>query len=60
MKGDREPRPHSGTSTLTFTYTVAAGQLANPLDAASAAALSGTIRDTVVNNPNPEVGRILP
>ncbi|MFO0951226.1 MAG: hypothetical protein U0835_08750 [Isosphaeraceae bacterium] len=45
----------SGTNTLTFTYTVAAGQAANPLDAASASALSGTIRDTVTNNPNAAV-----
>ncbi|MHB1560624.1 MAG: beta strand repeat-containing protein, partial [Isosphaeraceae bacterium] len=36
----------SGTATLTFVYTVAAGQNANPLDEASAAALTlhgGTI-----------------
>jgi len=39
----------SGTSTLTFNYTVAAGQNANPLDLASTSALSligGTIKDT--------------
>ena len=45
----------SGTSTLTFSYTVAAGQSANPLDEASASALSlngGTIFDTVGTNPN--------
>ena len=38
----------SGTSTLTFTYTVAAGQSANPLDEASSSALTlngGTIND---------------
>ncbi len=48
----------SGTSTLVFVYTVAAGQNANPLDEASASALSlngGTILDTVPNNPNAAV-----
>ena len=38
----------SGTSTLTFNYTVAAGQSANPLDEASSSALTlngGTIND---------------
>ncbi len=38
----------SGTNTLTFTYTVAAGQSANPLDEASSSALTlngGTIND---------------
>ena len=48
----------SGTSTLTFSYTVAAGQSANPLDEASASALSlngGTIFDTVGTNPNAAV-----
>ncbi|MFO0951227.1 MAG: hypothetical protein U0835_08755 [Isosphaeraceae bacterium] len=45
----------SGTNTLNFTYTVTAGQAANPLDAASASALTGTIRDTVTNNPNAAV-----
>ena len=48
----------SGTSTLTFTYTVAAGQDANPLDEASATALTlngGTIFDTVGTNPNAAV-----
>ena len=48
----------SGTSTLTFTYTVAAGQSANPLDEASAAALTlngGTIFDTVGTNSNAAV-----
>ncbi len=47
----------SGTSTLTFAYTVAAGQDANPLDEASASALTlngGTIFDTVTN-PNAAV-----
>ncbi len=45
----------TGTSTLSFTYTVAAGQSANPLDAASTAALTlngGSIVNTVANNPN--------
>jgi hypothetical protein len=44
----------SGTSTLTFTYLVAAGQNANPLDELSTSALTlngGTIYDTVTN-PN--------
>ena len=45
----------TGTSTLSFTYTVAAGQSANPLDAASTAALVGTITDTVPNDPNAAV-----
>ncbi len=39
----------SGTATLTFTYTVAAGQSANPLDETSTTALTlsgGTIDDT--------------
>ena len=48
----------TGTSTLSFTYTVAAGQSANPLDAASTAALTlngGSIVDTVTNDPNPAV-----
>ncbi len=48
----------SGTSTLTFVYTVAAGQDANPLDEASASALTlngGTIFDTVTTNPNAAV-----
>ncbi len=43
----------SGTSTLTFTYTVGSGENANPLDEASASALSvngGTIEDTIGNN----------
>jgi hypothetical protein len=43
----------SGTSTLTFIYTVAAGQNANPLDEASSSALTlngGTIND-LSNNP---------
>jgi large repetitive protein len=38
----------SGTDTLTFTYTVAAGQNANPLDYSSTTALTlngGTIKD---------------
>ena len=46
----------SGTSTLTFVYTVAAGQSANPLDEASATALTlsgGTILDTVAPTPTP-------
>src|SRR6185369_16590950 len=44
----------SGTNTLVFTYTVAAGQTTSgsPLDALSASALTGTITDTVPNNPN--------
>ena len=48
----------TGTSTLSFKYTVAAGQSANPLDAASTAALTlngGSIVDTVTNDPNPAV-----
>ena len=48
----------SGTSTLTFAYTVAAGQDANPLDDASTSALTlngGTIFDTVTNHPNAAV-----
>ena len=48
----------TGTSTLSFKYTVAAGQTANPLDAASTAALTlngGSIVDTVTNDPNPAV-----
>ncbi len=48
----------SGTGTLTFVYTVAAGQSANPLDEASATALTlsgGTIFDTVGTNPNAAV-----
>ncbi len=48
----------SGTETLSFTYTVAAGQSADPLDAASVSALTlggGTIDDTVTNDPNPAV-----
>ena len=48
----------TGTSTLSFKYTVAAGQSANPLDAASSAALTlngGSIDDTVTNDPNPAV-----
>ena len=48
----------TGTSTLSFKYTVAAGQAADPLDAASTAALTlngGTIDDTVTNDPNPAV-----
>ena len=43
----------SGTSTLTFTYTVAAGQSANPLDEASTSALTfngGTIDDQSSGN----------
>lgn len=45
----------SGTSTLTFTYTVAAGQNASPLDEASTTALTlngGTIQDVALNNAN--------
>ncbi|MFO0951228.1 MAG: hypothetical protein U0835_08760 [Isosphaeraceae bacterium] len=34
---------------------MAAGQSTSLLDAASASALSGTIRDTVTNNPNPAI-----
>jgi hypothetical protein len=44
----------SGTSTLSFTYVVGAGQNASPLDATSVSALTlngGTIFDTVTN-PN--------
>ena len=43
---------------MSFKYTVAAGQSADPLDAASTAALTlngGTIDDTVTNDPNPAV-----
>ena len=43
---------------MTFAYTVAAGQDANPLDEASASALTlngGTIFDTVATNPNAAV-----
>jgi subtilisin-like proprotein convertase family protein len=42
----------SGTNTLTFTYTVASGQSANPLDEASTTALTlngGTIKDAATN-----------
>jgi hypothetical protein len=42
----------SGTSTLTFTYTVAAGQNAAPLDYSSTTALTlngGSIRDAAAN-----------
>ena len=45
----------SGTNTLTFSYTIAAGQSANPLDEASAAALTlngGTIQDSAGNAAN--------
>ncbi len=48
----------SGTGTLSFSYTVAAGQSANPLDEASATALTlngGTIFDTVGTHPNAAV-----
>ncbi|MFO0910381.1 MAG: hypothetical protein U0794_18885 [Isosphaeraceae bacterium] len=45
----------SGSSSLTFSYTVGSGQSANPLDALNAVALSGMIKDTVTNNPNPAV-----
>src|SRR5205814_2718789 len=44
-----------GTSTLTFTYTVAAGQNSSKLDYTSTSALSlngGTTFDTVGTNPN--------
>ena len=45
----------SGSSTLTFSYTVAAGQSANPLDDASSSALTlngGTIDDQSSNPAN--------
>ena len=42
----------TGTSTLSFTYTTAAGQSSPRLDAASTSALAGTIKDTVANDPN--------
>jgi hypothetical protein len=45
----------SGTNTLTFTYTVAAGQNTANLDYASTSALSlnsGTIKDSAANNAN--------
>ena len=44
----------SGTSTLVFTYNIGAGDTTSRarLDASSASALSGTITDTVANNPN--------
>jgi hypothetical protein len=48
----------TGTSTLTFTYTVAAGQNSPKLDYTSTTALSlngGTIFDTVTTNPNAAV-----
>ena len=48
----------SGTSTLTFTYNVAAGQNSPKLDYTSTGALSlngGTIFDTVTTNPNAAV-----
>ena len=48
----------SGTSTLTFTYNVAAGQNSPKLDYTSTSALSlngGTIFDTVTTNPNAAV-----
>jgi uncharacterized repeat protein (TIGR02059 family) len=43
----------SGSSSLTFTYTVQAGDLSSDLDYASTTALAlngGTIRDSVANN----------
>ena len=44
----------TGTSTLVFTYTVLAGQTTSGacLTPSSAAALAGTITDTVANNAN--------
>ncbi len=48
----------TGTSTLNFTYTVAAGQNTPKLDYTSTGALSlngGTIFDTVTTNPNAAV-----
>ena len=42
----------SGTSTLSFTYTVAAGQASPDLDYTSTTALTGTIKDTTGNSPN--------
>ncbi len=39
----------NGTNTLTFTYTVAAGNTSADLDYASTSALSGTIADTAGN-----------
>ncbi|HEX4493126.1 MAG TPA: HYR domain-containing protein [Acidimicrobiia bacterium] len=39
----------SGTSTLTFNYTVAAGQSSADLDATSTSALTGTIKDGAGN-----------
>ena len=45
----------NGTSTLVFTYTVASGQSTPKLDSSSSSALSGTITDTVANDPNAAV-----
>jgi GH25 family lysozyme M1 (1,4-beta-N-acetylmuramidase) len=45
----------SGTNTLTFNYTVAAGQNSSDLDYSSTSALAlsgGTIRDAATNNAN--------
>ncbi|MBN8524507.1 MAG: hypothetical protein J0M02_04115 [Planctomycetes bacterium] len=45
----------SGTATLTFTGTVASGQVSADLDAANVTALAlngGTIKDLVANSPN--------
>jgi GH25 family lysozyme M1 (1,4-beta-N-acetylmuramidase) len=40
----------SGTSTLTFNYTVAAGQNASDLNYSSTASLTGTIKDAATNS----------
>ena len=45
----------NGTSTLVFTYTVASGQSTPKLDSSSSSALTGTITDTVANDPNAAV-----
>ncbi|MBI2606705.1 MAG: hypothetical protein HYW49_11565, partial [Deltaproteobacteria bacterium] len=45
----------TGTNTLTFSYTVASGHTTGDLDYVATTSLalnSGTIKDTVANNPN--------
>jgi len=40
----------SGTDTLTFTYTVQDGDNTSDLDYNATGSLSGTIKDTALNN----------
>ena len=40
----------SGTDTLTFTYTVQAGDTTSDLDFNATDSLSGTLKDTALNN----------